>query len=125
MVFDYSLLYSTCQEIKEFGEMNFYERYYLACKKENMNACSDKMAERLGISKSSISQWKRRNIIPNGETIAEIARVLNVSCDYLLGVNRTESKYETLINMLDEKDRIKLEGVLQGMLLNEKYHPEK
>lgn len=45
------------------------------------------LAERLNTEKNQISRWEQGHKVPRGERLAEIAQVLNVSVDYLLGVS--------------------------------------
>lgn len=42
------------------------------------------LAEKLGISKQSVSNWENDNIQPSIEMLLKIARTFNVSTDYLL-----------------------------------------
>lgn len=78
--------------------------------------------------------------MPKGEMISRIADVFHVSADYLLG--RTDDpvdyanapqdtekeqaqgidRLQMLWRRLDHEDRIRLEGVAQGLLCSEKYN---
>ncbi len=42
------------------------------------------LAEKLGISKQSVSNWENDNIQPSIDMLLKIARTFNVSTDYLL-----------------------------------------
>lgn len=44
------------------------------------------LAERLNISKQTVSNWENENIQPSIEMLVRISRVFNVSVDYLLGL---------------------------------------
>lgn len=44
------------------------------------------MAKRLGVAKQTISNWENDNIQPSIEMLIRVAKVLNVSTDYLLGM---------------------------------------
>lgn len=79
----------------------------------------ESLAEALGIEKKQISRWETGTVIPGSEKLAEIARVLNVSTDYLLGLsdnptlnirvdNLTEDEYEVVAAMRQGK---KLEAI--------------
>lgn len=68
------------------------------------------LAEILGIEKKQISRWETGSVVPGGEKLAEIARALNISVDYLLGVsddptirvridNLTQDEYEVIAAM--------------------------
>lgn len=47
----------------------------------------EELAERMGINTHNIWRWENGESKPNGDTIAQIAKVLEVSADYLLGLN--------------------------------------
>ncbi len=47
---------------------------------------SQATAEKLGCSRSNISNFASTGITPKGEIVANAARMLNVSADYLLGL---------------------------------------
>ncbi|MBZ0114068.1 MAG: helix-turn-helix domain-containing protein [Thermoanaerobaculia bacterium] len=44
------------------------------------------LGERLGVTRSHVSEWERGNLRPHGELIVEIARTLQVSANQLLGL---------------------------------------
>ena len=46
------------------------------------------LAEKLGISKQSVSNWENDNIQPSVEMLVKIARAFSVSTDYLLGEDK-------------------------------------
>ena len=48
------------------------------------------LAEKLGVSKQSISNWENDNIQPSIEMLLKISRVFSVSTDYLLGEDSRE-----------------------------------
>ena len=43
------------------------------------------LAEKLGVSKQSVSNWENDNIQPSIEMLVKISRILNVSTDFILG----------------------------------------
>lgn len=47
----------------------------------------EELANKLNIDKVQISRWEQGHKVPRGERLAEIAQVLSVSVDYLLGVS--------------------------------------
>lgn len=47
----------------------------------------EELAEKLNVDKVQISRWENGHKIPRGERLVEIAQVLGVSVDYLLGVS--------------------------------------
>ena len=53
------------------------------------NMSQVELAKRLGVTKQSVSNWENDNIQPSIEMLMRIAEVLDVSTDYLLGLNST------------------------------------
>lgn len=45
------------------------------------------LANKLSISKQTVSNWENENIQPSIEMLVHIARLFHVSTDYLLGLN--------------------------------------
>ncbi len=45
------------------------------------------MAKRLGVAKQTVSNWENDNIQPSIEMLVRVAKILNVSTDYLLGLS--------------------------------------
>ena len=45
------------------------------------------LAEKLSISKQTVSNWENENIQPSIEMLVRLARLLHVSTDYLLGLD--------------------------------------
>ena len=65
--------------------MSFYERYAFLCRQKGIDPCSQATADMLGVTKGTISAWKRNDNAPKGGTVSAIADALGVSADYLLG----------------------------------------
>ena len=76
----------------------------------------------LGINQSSYSTWKARNTLPPAKYIADIARFLHVSTDYILTGKEsayTDAQAETYTD--DEKElptekRYEFKGEMKGYL---------
>ena len=122
--------------------MTFYERYAAAVEKSGLKPGSKKAADLIGADKSAISKWNKNNTTPQGTTVAAIADAFGVSADYLLGrtddptdhAKKKEPKqtkssipgvresFLLLYSRLDNTDKIKIEGVIQGMLMQDKYN---
>lgn len=47
------------------------------------------LAEKLNISKQTVSNWENDNIQPSIEMLVRIAKLFHVSTDYLLGLSNT------------------------------------
>lgn len=46
------------------------------------------LADSLGVTKQSISNWENDNILPSVEMLIKIAEFFSVSTDYLLGLDK-------------------------------------
>lgn len=46
------------------------------------------LAKRLGVAKQTVSNWENDNIQPSIEMLVRVAKIFNVSTDYLLGLNQ-------------------------------------
>ena len=126
--------------------MTFYDRYAQICSDKGLEPCGQKAADMFGITKATICSWKKHNNTPKGETVAIMADALGFSSDYLLGRTDDPTDYAKakndsaaapklcstdsslpqpeilkMFNQLDFEDQLKIEGVIQGMLLNDKY----
>ena len=47
------------------------------------------LAKRLGVAKQTVSNWENENIQPSIEMLVRLARLFNVTTDYLLGLENT------------------------------------
>lgn len=47
------------------------------------------LAEKLNISKQTVSNWENENIQPSIEMLVRLAKLFHVSTDYLLGLSNT------------------------------------
>lgn len=65
--------------------MNFYERYEKLCIACGIKPISEQAAKKIGVTRATISCWKKKGTMPKSETITSIAEQYNVSPDYLLG----------------------------------------
>lgn len=119
--------------------MNFYDRYAEICAKRGLEPCSQKAADMFRVTRATISTWNKKNTAPKGETVAIIADALNVSADYLLG--RTDDPTDhaqkspaasiippvksdplySMIDRLDDTDRIRIEAYMDALLTDDKY----
>lgn len=49
------------------------------------------LAEKLNISKQTVSNWENENIQPSIEMLIRVAALFQVSTDYLLGLDNTQT----------------------------------
>lgn len=63
-------------------EMSISKKIYELRKANNLS--QEQLAERVNVSRQSISKWESGETIPEVERIIELSKVFNVSTDYLL-----------------------------------------
>ena len=59
--------------------------------RQSRNMSQVELAELLGVTKQSVSNWENDNIQPSIEMLKKLAAVFAVSTDYLLGLERGNS----------------------------------
>lgn len=59
--------------------------------RKSKHLSQEKLAQRLGITKSMVSAYETSMRMPSYEVLIRIARFFNVSIDYLLGAKENES----------------------------------
>ena len=113
--------------------MTFYDRYVALCGEHGIDPCSQSTADALGVSKATISLWGKNANVPKGDTLSKICDLLGVSADYLLlrtdernyvmpsDIDKDSMRILRLIMRLDDRDKGKVEGLIEGMLMAEKY----
>ena len=85
------------------------------------------LAVELGVSQEAISQYISGKINPKLSVIIEMAKILNVSVDYLLDLSDNATKADFKINenelalienyrKLDNENKLKAEAYLQAMV---------
>ena len=62
----------------------FYDQYAALCKQKGVS-CS-RAAEKIGLSNSTVTKWKKTGATPTGETLAKVAFYFGISTDELLGI---------------------------------------
>ncbi len=62
--------------------MDFSEKIYALRKDKGYT--QEQLAEKLDVSRQSISKWESGQVIPEVEKIVELSKVFNVTLDYLL-----------------------------------------
>ena len=68
---------------KKAGVFVFYDRLKETCEKQGLKVTP--VIIECGVSGGSIDKWKK-GAIPSGKTLIALAKRLNVSTDYLLGL---------------------------------------
>lgn len=57
------------------------------------------LAEKLGVSKQSISNWENDNIMPSIDMLVKIADFFAVTADYLLGRSIQEPSFPQMLDL--------------------------
>lgn len=104
--------------------MNFSERLemLLAEKKETRTH----LAEVIGITNQSFSDWKKRGTIPNADIVLKIANYFNVSVDWLItgtekeNITHEDADFIYKLRQLSEKDKNTVMGLLEMLYNQEK-----
>lgn len=52
--------------------------------RNSRNYSQVQLAEKLGISKQTVSNWENNNILPSIDMLLKLSKLFSVSCDYLL-----------------------------------------
>lgn len=68
--------------------MNLSEKIYELRKSNNMS--QEQLAERIGVSRQSISKWESGESTPEMERLLELSNIFNVTTDYLLKSNKSD-----------------------------------
>lgn len=95
--------------------MTFGQRLLKAI--ENSGLDQKQLSEKTGITAATISRYCTDKMGASGENIKLIAKVLNVSTDYLLGNEKAETSDS--LSEKDEKDIAKTMSKLREQLANE------
>lgn len=63
--------------------MNFYDRFATLCRQRGV--CPSRAAEEAGMSRSSVSKWKREpNVVPSGAALNKLSAYFGISASTLL-----------------------------------------
>ena len=71
--------------------------------RESNNMTQSDLARQLGITRSSVNAWEQGISVPSTQYVVELARLFNVSADYLLGVDASANLNITGLNEDDVK----------------------
>lgn len=71
------------------NEMKLFGGRLSVCR-QNRNMTQEELAYRLGITAQALSKWERGVSLPDLSMLADLARLLEVSTDYLLGAEQND-----------------------------------
>ena len=112
--------------------MSFYDRYAECCREKGILPSSQATAEKLGCSRSNISNFASSGITPRGDIVANAAKMLDVSADYLLGlvenprpvdneISRAEQYALDMFRLLNEDGQEAAIAMLNGLVMGGIY----
>ena len=110
--------------------MSFYERYKTMCDIRGISPASQATAEKLGCNRSYISHISQNGRTPNGDIVANAAKMLDVSCDYLLEikdlpgedeVSREEMTFLIELRKLNPEGRSAALSMMLGLLSSPQF----
>ena len=84
----------------------------IAEKRKEQGLTQAELAEKMMVTRQTVSRWEAGTALPDVERIAELATVLGVSCDYLL----TDAGDQTQTDMDDSSKAPAVSRLLQGLL---------
>ena len=87
--------------------MSFFDRYADLCEQHDppYDPCGRQIAQILDINNSTVTNWKKKQTTPKGDTVRAIADLFGVSTDYLL--ERTDDQTDfTKQTRLSAKERV-------------------
>ena len=64
----------------------------IAYKRKDLGMTQIEFAEKLNVTRQTVSRWEAGTVLPDIDKISDIASLLNVSCDYLLKDDVTEEE---------------------------------
>lgn len=67
----------------------------IAEKRKNLGMTQLEFADRMSVTRQTVSRWEAGTVLPDIEKIADIAQILEVSCDYLLKKESVEDNTAT------------------------------
>lgn len=104
--------------------------------RESRKLSMGKLEEAVQVSRGSVNQWEKDKSIPGGKAIIALANFFNVSTDYILlgtennqrevqelseitiQVSATEYDFVQKLGRLNREERLKLEGIIDGILIS-------
>lgn len=80
--------------------------------RENLSLSQSALAKKLSVTRSSVNAWEMGISIPSSKRIAELASILNVSTDYLLGNDATDC---VSLAGLDDDEKAAIRNMIKVM----------
>lgn len=75
-----------CMEMKELDLQNIQKRLRSAIKESGIQ--QKEIAKQIGVSAQTVSKYMKADIFPALDTLAKLCVVIDVSADYILGIDK-------------------------------------
>ena len=74
----------------------------------------EELSELMGVNVRQIARYENSETEPSGEIVAKMAKVFNVSTDYLLDLTDDPSPYRLVVDNLTPKEKTVLSAMRRG-----------
>lgn len=83
----------------------------IAAKRKDIGLSQIEFADRLSVTRQTVSRWENGTVMPDIDKISDIAEILGVSCDYLLRDDIAKDEYDKAGTPVSSVGRI-LKGIV-------------
>ena len=83
----------------------------IAAKRKDIGLSQIEFADRLSVTRQTVSRWENGTVMPDIDKISDIAEILGVSCDYLLRDDIEKDEYDKAGTPVSSVGRI-LKGIV-------------
>lgn len=96
-------------------DISFGDRLRIA--REQIGLNQSELAKHIGVQAAAISKYEKGNTLPNVETLAKICNFLDVSADWLLGLERPvpEGELTQRVEALPREAKDRVNGYLDAL----------
>jgi len=85
--------------------------------RSNREYSQEELGRLVDVKKQTVTNWEAGNNYPNPETLIALAKLFNVSTDYLLGVSEEQKpKEKSLGEIMSDRNSNKAKEVYQRMI---------
>lgn len=86
--------------------MNFGKKLLDARKKANLS--QEEIAEKLNITRQTVSKWESNETVPNINQVKLLAKIYKISLEELLNYNKVDEEIESIIKKTNTKTQDKI-----------------
>lgn len=108
LLFGYAFAIILPKLLQGGDSMKINEKIYTLRKKFGWS--QDELAEKLSVSRQSVSKWETGDSVPESAKLLEIAKIFSVSTDYLLDDSMEEYIFPQAEESIDTADKIMSKG---------------